>query len=428
MSVTCCLATPLLASDIPCPIPDTGQVSCYDHSRVISPPPPGAPYHGQDAQLAARPPAYRDNGDGTISDLVTGLTWSKAVSLQKVSLEEASTLARSLKLSGHRDWRVPNIKELYSLIDFRGFTGSGSFHHAAPADAIPFINTDYFDFAYGNIAAGERFIDAQWLSCTRSVSTTMGGAETLFGVNFADGRLKGYGFRHPGRPEKKFFVRYVRGPHYGLNQFRDNRDGTVSDLATGLTWQQNDQEPLSWQEALRSAETLVLGGHSDWRLPNAKELQYLVDYTRSPDTTGSPALDPIFSSTAITNEAGQPDYPTYWTSTTHLDGPHPAHNAATICFGRAIGQMHGTIMNVHGAGAQRSDPKIGRDEIGRGPQGDARRVKNFIRCVRGGTLPSPTPAPEKMEGYPTRPRVISYGTYAQPNPIPPSSREIIGRR
>jgi hypothetical protein len=44
-------------------------------------------------------------------------------------------------------------------------------------------------------------------------------------------------------------------------------------------------------------------------------------------------------------------------------------------------------MDVHGAGAQRSDPKTGdpkRFARGRGPQGDDVRILNYARAVRGG--------------------------------------------
>lgn len=158
----------------------------------------------------------------------------------------------------------------------------------------------------------------------------------------------------------------------------------MTDRATGLTWAAADSgTPMTWKEALAFARSSTLGGHRDWRLPNAKELQYIVDYTRSPDTTDSPAIDPVFSATRTTNEAGQKDFGHYWTSTTHVDGPRP-DNAVTVCFGRAMGKMHGRVMDVHGAGAQRSDPKSGGNSIGRGPQGDARHGKNFVRLVRGG--------------------------------------------
>jgi hypothetical protein len=161
-------------------------------------------------------------------------------------------------------------------------------------------------------------------------------------------------------------------------------------------WMQKDSgRGMNWGNALEYAENLVYAGYDDWRLPDAKELQYIVDYSRSPDTTDSPAIDPIFASTSIVNEAGKKDYPFFWSSTTHLDGPTPATNAAYVAFGRAIGKMRGKVMDVHGAGAQRSDPKTGNPAIGHGPQGDARRINNFVRCVRGGSIKIRTRAPSQ---------------------------------
>lgn len=369
------------------PMVDTGQTRCYNNSRKIFCPRPGRPFFGQDAQYKGNTPSYRDNGNGTVTDLVTGLMWSKSVDKKKVSLTEAQAIAKKMNLAGYSDWRAPNIKELYSLINFNGYTGFSQkdFGGGVPRNARPFINTKYFDFEYGNVKAGERYIDAQWLSSTRYVSTTMGGSRTLFGVNFADGRIKGYGYENRGRGEKKFYARYVRGRAYGMNSFVDNGNNTVTDRNTGLMWMKTDsQKAMTWQEALAYAENLVLAGYDDWRLPNAKELQFIVDYSRSPATTNSPAINPIFATSSMVNEAGQKDYPHFWTSTTHLDGPHPGKEAAYIAFGRALGKMRGRIMDVHGAGAQRSDPKSGRAEVGRGPQGDARRVLNYVRCVRGG--------------------------------------------
>jgi len=66
-----------------CPIVDTGQSRCYNNSTEISCPEPGNPFYGQDAQYEGIVPSYRDNGDGTITDLNTGLMWSKAVDKKK---------------------------------------------------------------------------------------------------------------------------------------------------------------------------------------------------------------------------------------------------------------------------------------------------------------------------------------------------------
>ena len=183
----------------------------------------------------------------------------------------------------------------------------------------PYLDTRYFAFIYGDPAKGERTIDAQYWSATEYVGRTMGGNATVFGVNFADGRIKGYPRdRGPFGGANRLFVRYVRGnPAYGHNDFHDNGDGTVTDRATGLIWQQADSgQTQNWQQALAYAKHLKLAGHDDWRLPNAKELQSIVDYTRAPDAADraarGPALEAIFRTT---NEESY-----YWSSTTHLEG------------------------------------------------------------------------------------------------------------
>jgi len=85
---------------------------------------------------------------------------------------------------------------------------------------------------------------------------------------------------------------------------------------------------VDWPAALEYAEGLDFAGHSDWRLPNAKELQSIIDYTRSPDTTGSAAIDPTFNATEIKNEGGEKDFAHYWSSSTHV-ARTSAHAAQT---------------------------------------------------------------------------------------------------
>ncbi|MGB2824114.1 MAG: DUF1566 domain-containing protein, partial [Phycisphaerae bacterium] len=360
------------AEPLPYAVVDTAQQRCYDSQGEIPYPKEGAAFYGQDAQYVANPPRYKDNGDGTVSDLVTGLMWQRDPGGKK-TLDQAVAGASKCRAGGHDDWRLPGIKELYSLILFSGTDPDP--RSTSSGRQKPFIDADAFVFKYGDATKGERIIDSQYATCTKYVSTTMRGNETMFGVNFADGRIKGYpAGAAGGRREKTYYVMYVRGNRrYGKNDFHDNGDGTITDRATGLTWMQvdsghlkagrNGDGGLTWPQALEWAETLTCAGHSDWRLPSVKELQSIVDYTRSPDTTKSAAIDPVFKCTAIRNEGGQEDYPFYWTGTTHA-GAFRASAAAYVAFGRALGWMPDrrsgryALLDVHGAGCQRSDPKV----------------------------------------------------------------------
>ncbi len=370
------------------PIVDTGQRYCYGTAGgAMNPPAAGAALFGQDAQYVGHQPDYTDNKDGTITDNVTGLTWQKTYDRKaKRTWAEAVAGAKTCRTGGHDDWRFPTIKELYSLILFSGGMGFST--------PRPYLDVRYFDFVYGDSDKGERDIDAQYWSSTQYVGLTMDNNWTIFGVNFADGRIKGYPRDRGRRGVARMYVRYVRGnPHYGKNDFVDNKDGTITDRATGLTWTRADSgRPLDWQQALAWAEGLKLAGHDDWRLPNAKELQSIVDYTRAPDpvdkkTPTGPAIDPMFQVSKTESY--------FWTSTSHLDQKERfGSQACYVAFGRAMGyfgrdNQQKRWMDVHGAGAQRSDPKTGNPKqfpTGRGPQGDDVRVYNYVRAVRGGAV------------------------------------------
>ncbi len=368
------------------PIVDTNSKDYYNNEAIITIPQIGEEFYGQDANYSGNQPSYTNNEDGTITDNITGLMWEKDMG-EKISYFDAFTKANNSTLADYSDWRVPTIKELYSLIQFSG--------SVMGAETIEFfIDTTYFNQPIGNTDIGEREIDAQTWSSTQYVGLTMNGDTTVFGVNFIDGRIKGYPKYQPptGTVSMTMYFRMVRGnSDYGTNSFIDNGDGTITDNATGLMWQQaDDGVPRDWENSLSYAENLSLAGHSDWRLPNAKELHSIVDYTRSPQTSDSPAINPIFSVTQITDPDGNTEqYPYFWTSTSHLDGVNPYSSAVYFAFGEAQGEMNGSLMDVHGAGAQRSDPKSGSQEDYPqffGPQGDVRYVFNYVRCVRDASI------------------------------------------
>jgi uncharacterized protein DUF1566 len=125
------------------------------------------------------------------------------------------------------------------------------------------------------------------------------------------------------------YARAVRGSVYGSNDFIDNSDGTVTDLATGLMWQKVDSGAgMDWQSDLTYAEDLELAGHGDWRLPNVRELQSILDYSRSPNAVDAadlgPVIDTDFSEVtplAAGTTAYDPDYGYFWTSTSAYFNP-----------------------------------------------------------------------------------------------------------
>ena len=374
-------------------IVDTGQETFYDNQGSIPTPAPGTAFYGQDASHHGNQPSYKDNANGTVTDRVTGLVWQKG--FEVMGYKEALEYAAASELAGHRDWRLPTVKELYSLIQFNGVDPSGRYRGSLPEGAKPFIDTNFFDFKYG--ANGQRPIDSQYVTSTLYTGKTMGQSETVFGINMADGRIKGYPLKDPrSRSAKQFSVRLVRGNRaYGKNRFVDNNDGTISDLATGLMWAKSDnQKALIWQEALSWSQQMnekKYLNYNDWRVPDAKELQSIVDYERSPQKTASAAIDPIFNISTIKDEQGKKNYPFFWTGTTHVSATARNSSAVYICFGEALGFMRSRrsrearLVDVHGAGAQRSDPKradVSRFPQGRGPQGDVVRSAHHVRLVR----------------------------------------------
>ncbi len=343
-------------------IPDTHQGSCFDDKGVIPCPGPGQRWFGQDAQYEGALPDYRDNGDSTVTDRVTGLMWQQGHNEKRLGWYDAKVTCDALNLGGHGDWRLPTIRELFSLIDFRGSAGSRpyldeTFEIREPDASI--LQNDRFRATHRTDMMGQTW------SATVYSGDHWGkpGVKGAFFVNFFDGRIK----QAPLNGKQGLFYRCVRGEEWGINDFVENHDGTVSDRFSGLMWQQaDDGASRDWEGALSYCEGLSLAGHDDWRLPNVKELQGIVDYRHN-----DPAID--------TNMFRQYDNKGwFWSSTTHGDN---VRQAAYICFGKCT-SVHG--VDVHGAGAQRSDPKSGdpRQYSSQGGQEDEIRIRNYVRCVR----------------------------------------------
>jgi hypothetical protein len=179
-------------------LPATGQTTCWDSAGAVIP----CAGTGQDGEIQAGAKLrYKDNGDGTIKDKNTKLTWEKLSA--DGSIHDAGnaynwadafavhvTGLNTANFAGHNDWRLPNIKELQSIVNYQKF---------APSVSSPFNN---------NCVAGATVLTG---SCTvgnaywSSTSYTYAPMSAWF-INFIDGGV-GVGTK------SSFFiqVRAVRG-------------------------------------------------------------------------------------------------------------------------------------------------------------------------------------------------------------------------
>jgi hypothetical protein len=344
---------------------DTAMTECFamNNEMPIPCPAPGEAFYGQDGNYQINPQSYAVNGSGDIvTDLNTGLMWEQEHHTTKLQYADVVAACEGSELGGYSDWRVPSIKELFSLADFTGTVGGDFYIHDVFALAIPeegdLTGTHEFDMMGQTISSTARPDDA-----TRG----------HYFFNFLDGHIK-------SSPDEgsafATFYRCVRGDETAFNNdFVDNGDDTVTDNATGLHWQQDSAEEttgdhqFTWQNALATCADLSLAGHEDWRLPNVKELQTIVDYERL-----EPSLDPIFGFTQATDTAAF-----YWSSTSMINYPDWA---TYVCFAECKSV---TGVDIHGPGAQRADPKTDRGfdwTDGIGDQQDFVQMDNYVRCVR----------------------------------------------
>ena len=119
-------------------LPKTGQTKCYDTAGAkIS-----CAGTGQDGDIQAGvvwpSPRFVDNGNGTVSDKLTGLMWIKdetAAMTWRVALDYVKTL----NTGGHTDWRLPNVEELRSLVD-------NSQYNPSLPQGHPFTNGQSHDY------------------------------------------------------------------------------------------------------------------------------------------------------------------------------------------------------------------------------------------------------------------------------------------
>ncbi|MEI6647319.1 MAG: DUF1566 domain-containing protein, partial [bacterium] len=254
-------------------LPDTGQTGSY------------TPTFGEDSDYTINSPSYIENGDGTITDSVTGLMWQKT-DAGEMTYESATNYPATLVLGGFSDWRLPTTHELYGIMNL-GVTN-------------PALNTNVF-----TATAAE-----YWWSSDRQAnvssniwSSNAGGG---IGPHPKSETISAGGIKH-------FHTRCVRGVAVTAHHFIKNGDGTTTDQDTGLIWQQAQlNSTTNWESALQYAENLTLAGRSDWRLPNIKELQSIND-----ETIVSPSVSTNFFPGTVNGAR-------YWSSTTRCNGTNQA--------------------------------------------------------------------------------------------------------
>ena len=206
------------------------------------------------------PSSYTDEGGGTVSDNVTGLTWEASPPSTQGTWEDALSYCDGLSLGGFEDWRLPTRIEMTSVLDYSqpgwsndAFSGASGGFHRTSSDWILTINqqgagsgTDFawaFNMSDGIVSnAYSKASDARY-RCVRSSGTGEGPSEAA-----------------------------LEPP----NHYSSVAAGEVRDNYTGLIWQAAGSDEVDHEGALAYCAVLDLGGNS-WRLPSIRELATLVD-------------------------------------------------------------------------------------------------------------------------------------------------------
>jgi hypothetical protein len=346
--------------------PATSQTACFDQNgdpRACS----GSGEDGDKLVGVALPTTarYTDNKNGTVADNLTGLIWSQHANAPSrangcLNAESEMTWLQALDFvaclntkshAGFSDWRLPNLNELESMVN------------SGVADTSAYLNANGFGIPgqpSSQVQSGR-----YWSSTTDASALASQSADAAWDVDL----VKGGSPFSTLKNDQEFLSRSVwpvRGKMSatallptGLSlcfdeigdsrtckdtgedsekqevavtttqRFKSNYDATIAgDKLSGLIWTTDTQTPgpaacddtgydLNWQEALDHVACLnaqAFLGHSDWRLPNRKELRSLADYS-----TGAPALT---AGHPFVDQAGAGSK--FWSSTTDLSSPTEA--------------------------------------------------------------------------------------------------------
>lgn len=148
-------------------------------------------------------------------------------------------------------------------------------------------------------------------------------------------------------------------------RYKVRGDGTIKDQDTGLIWEMkclncgglhdvDNTYPWSgdgstdtiwdWLDDVNAENRIGYAGHKDWRIPNVRELESIVDYGVS-----LPAIDPIFGPTTSAD--------LYWSSTTFAFNPSFAWAVAFDSGAVGVGGKGGSLAPLRFVRAVRGGPK-----------------------------------------------------------------------
>ncbi len=336
------------------PVPEkgylwTGQTTCHDTlGREI--PCSGS---GQDAEFKKGEPwpelRFEARKD-MVLDRLTGLEWTRVANFGEhpIRWDEALELARDMnqqRALGHDDWRIPNRRELRSLLSYQT-------RRPALPKGHPF---------------SDLFLGWYWTSTSMAANPAYAwyvqieGARTFFGQktrHYLAWPVRGPGknaFAATGQTEC-FDADGHRIPCEGTGQDGQWRLGapwpvprfeqrglTVLDRLTGLEWMKRADltgTPLSWAEAFEALRIAnrARGTAGFWRLPNVNELESLLDMSRfNPALPGDHPFDAV---------RAQDERHGYWSSTTSLFEPDWAWAVYPFKGTVGVGQKKGAHFHI----------------------------------------------------------------------------------